>query len=287
LCRLDEAASPARIDVSSDLDAFDPKGTYGAAARDYAEASSRWQFLSDRALAGVNLRAGDRVLDVACGPGGTALAAASLVGSTGEVTAVDIAPQMLEIVRERAAAAGLTNVTLVEADMSALDSLPVGSPTFDAVVCVLGLFFANDMVQAARSMWNRVAPQGRLVVTTLGTEVFAPMLEVFMDAATAECPSLDVELPWRRTEAPTVVIEILREAGVSTVDVHEETGRVSVDGLTGWWSLVIGSGLRRVVTEVGPDAAARIRSRTEAWMAEHELTSVTMTGVHFTSLQKP
>jgi SAM-dependent methyltransferase len=273
--------------MTGDLDAFDPKGTYGAAARDYAAASSRWQLLSDRALAGIDLRAGDRVLDVACGPGGTALAAASMVGPTGEVVAVDIAPEMLEIVRERATAAGLTNITLVEDDMTTLDGLPVARPQFDAVVCVLGLFFAPDMVQAARSMWGRVAPDGRLAVTTLGAHVFSPMLEVFMDAATEECPSLDVGLPWRRTEEPDAVVEMLHEAGIPTVEVYEDTARLPVDGPNGWWSLVMGSGLRRIVTEIGPSAAARVRARNEAWMTAHDLTRVRMTGLRFTSGRKP
>jgi SAM-dependent methyltransferase len=266
----------------SGIESFDPKGTYGAAAHDYAAASSRWQFLSDRTLAEVDLRAGQRVLDVACGPGRTALAAASIVGPTGEVVAVDIAPQMLDIVRDRAARAGLTNVVVVEDDMTMLEALAVERPPFDAVICVLGLFFADNMVQAVRSMWNRVARHGTLAITTLGANVFSPMLEVFMEAAAEECPSLEIGLPWQRTQQPSVVVELLYEAGLASVALHETDGRVTIDGPNGWWSLVMGTGLRRIVTEIGPDAAARVRSRTEAWMAARNVTSVSMTGLHFT-----
>lgn len=72
---------------------------------------------------------------------------------------------MLDLVRDRARGAGLTNVTAIEGDMNALDQLPVSSGPFDAVICVLGLFFADDMVKAVESMWRRVGPGGVLGIT--------------------------------------------------------------------------------------------------------------------------
>src|SRR3954462_1059456 len=55
-------------------------------------------------------RAGERVLELACGAGGTGLAAAPLVGAAGEVVLSDIAPEMTAIAAARPESLGLTNV---------------------------------------------------------------------------------------------------------------------------------------------------------------------------------
>ena len=55
-------------------------------------------------------RSGERVLELACGPGGVGIAAAELVGPAGEVVLSDVAAQMTAIAAARAAALGLGNV---------------------------------------------------------------------------------------------------------------------------------------------------------------------------------
>ena len=58
------------------------------------------------------LKPGMRVLDAGCGPGRVTIPAAKLVGSKGEVVALDIQPAMLDMARQRAKSAGLENVRL-------------------------------------------------------------------------------------------------------------------------------------------------------------------------------
>jgi ubiquinone/menaquinone biosynthesis C-methylase UbiE len=84
---------------------------------------------------------GERVLDVPCGAGPSVVAAAERVGDTGSVLGVDFAPRMLAIAAERVSARGLRNVELRAGDLTAL-GLDLAS--FDAVMCVLGIFFVDD-----------------------------------------------------------------------------------------------------------------------------------------------
>src|SRR5689334_13161533 len=66
--------------------------------------------ITERMLTLAALEPGERVLDLACGPGGAGLAAAERVGPTGEVTLSDVATEMTAIAAARAARRGITNI---------------------------------------------------------------------------------------------------------------------------------------------------------------------------------
>lgn len=71
-------------------------------------------------LADAGLRAGMSAVDIGCGPGFFTLPAAEIVGPAGRIYAVDISPQMLQAVEEKARAAGLHNIQPVQAEESAI-----------------------------------------------------------------------------------------------------------------------------------------------------------------------
>jgi ubiquinone/menaquinone biosynthesis C-methylase UbiE len=97
---------------------------------------------------------------VPCGSGPSVVLAAQGVGSSGHVVGIDFAEQMVAIAREKADDAGLDNVTLSVADMTTLDASQF--EPFDAVVCSLGLFFAEDMTGLLRSLVRLIRPDDRL-----------------------------------------------------------------------------------------------------------------------------
>src|SRR5262249_37319049 len=137
-CAASATSCPAGRSKGRTVAEFDAQGTYDDAATDYEDASRDfWQYLSVRAVERARLRPGDRVLDVPGGAGPSVVGAAESVGDTGSVLGVDFAARMLAIAAEKVEARGLRNVELRTGDMTALGLEPA---SFDAVICVLGIF---------------------------------------------------------------------------------------------------------------------------------------------------
>jgi SAM-dependent methyltransferase len=128
--------------------------TYAAAADHYRlPALSFWDRFGSARVARLPLAPGHRVLDLCCGAGASALPAARAVGPGGQVLGVDLAVPLLELARARAAGEGLANVEFRHCDATRTQ-LPDGS--FDAVVCVFGVFFVRDMTAFAAEMMRAI-----------------------------------------------------------------------------------------------------------------------------------
>lgn len=104
----------------------------------------------------LDLVPGERVLDVACGSGNGAIAAARR--SWGNVVGVDFVPALLERGRERAATERL-DIEFVEGN--AMD-LPAGDGEFDVVMSIFGAMFAADQEKAAAELLRACKPGGRI-----------------------------------------------------------------------------------------------------------------------------
>ena len=108
---------------------------------------------------GLDVRSGMEVLDLGCGDGTTALPAAELGAN---VLGVDIARNLVAAGRERAAAAGLTNVCFEEGDAS--DLAGIVDNRFDLVVSIFGAMFAPRPFDVAREMVRVARRGGRIVM---------------------------------------------------------------------------------------------------------------------------
>lgn len=103
----------------------------------------------------VGLRPGQRLLDVASGPGTAALLAAERVGTDGGVLGVDISDNF--VARATSAAAGHTQVRFARHPM---ESLALADASFDAVTCVLGLMYAAPVSAALGEVVRVLVPGG-------------------------------------------------------------------------------------------------------------------------------
>jgi SAM-dependent methyltransferase len=126
---------------------------------DYARTARFLEPAAGEVLDAVGAGAGDALLDVACGTGNVALAAAA---RGARVVGVDGAEALLVQARERAAAAG-ADVELRAGDVGAL---PVADGAFDAVVSVFGVIFAPDADRACAELVRALRPGGRLALTS-------------------------------------------------------------------------------------------------------------------------
>jgi SAM-dependent methyltransferase len=250
---------------------------YDDASTDYEDASRDfWQYLSARTVDRLRLQPGERVLDVPCGTGPSLVAAAELVGPSGAVVGVDFAERMLSITREKVAARRLGNVELQVGDMTALERPEV---PFDAVVCVLGIFFVPDMAAVVRSFRGLVHPDhGRVGVTVLGERFFDPLRDVFVDAVGDVEPGLVPIQPWCRTDTEAALGDLFEDAGYAEVTIETEDEVLPLSSPDDWWRIVMGSGLRRTVTSLERSKAAEVRRRCEAYIREEHVTEVVLRG---------
>jgi SAM-dependent methyltransferase len=110
---------------------------------------------------GLEVGAGDRVLELAAGPGVLGTTWAELTGPAGQVVLSDIAPGMVEVAGRRNA--HLSNTEVVVLDLASIDR-PSGS--FDVVACRMGLMFAPEPGIALREIHRVLAPGGRFGALT-------------------------------------------------------------------------------------------------------------------------
>lgn len=115
------------------------------------------------ALDEVAVRPGERVLEVAVGPGATFVEILRRVGPAGTVTGVDLSPRMLESTRRRARRAGWTEVDLEEADAR---RLPQPDGTFDILFnsYMLDLIPLGEMPDVLGEFLRVLKPGGRLAL---------------------------------------------------------------------------------------------------------------------------
>jgi ubiquinone/menaquinone biosynthesis C-methylase UbiE len=178
---------------------FDPVAFKDAQRTDWQIAAPGWRKWYDVLEAGgeivsrtlvelAGIGPGDTVLDVATGYGEPALTAARIVAPTGRVLATDIAGDMLEFGRSRAAQADLGNVEFVEADAEALS---FDDESFDAILCRQGLQFLPDASGTLKRFRTFLKRDGRLAAAVWGppdTVQFARPVSVILTALDLPAP---------------------------------------------------------------------------------------------------
>jgi ubiquinone/menaquinone biosynthesis C-methylase UbiE len=173
---------------------------------DYAD--TRGAVITDRLLELSAPGPGERVLELACGPGGVGIAAAGLVGPAGEVVLSDVAAEMTAIAAARAAAAGLGNVRTLTLD---LDDLGQPDQAYDVVLCREGLMFALDPAHAVAEIRRILRPGGRVALAVWGPRARNPWLSLVFDAVSAQ---LGVTLPPPGVPGPFALDDPERLAGL-------------------------------------------------------------------------
>jgi SAM-dependent methyltransferase len=131
------------------------------------------------ALDALRLSPGDRILDVGCGPGATTAEAARRAAPGGRAVGIDISGVLLALARRRAAEAGVSNVSFVQAD--AQTHSPDGGP-FDAIISRFGVMFFADPRAAFARLHECCAPGARLAFVCWQPLAENPWYRVSADA---------------------------------------------------------------------------------------------------------
>lgn len=150
------ASSPARESAPQpDLAALKARQQGTWSSGDYAVVGTTLQIVGEQLCESLDVRAGQKMLDVAAGNGNASLAAAR---RWCDVVSTDYVPALLGRARERAAAERL-KIEFQEADAEAL---PFPDGGFDAVVSTFGVMFTPDQDKAAAELMRVCRPGGKI-----------------------------------------------------------------------------------------------------------------------------
>ena len=174
------------------------------------------------------LGSGQRLLDVACGTGIFARAAAELVGQEGSVVGLDVNDGMLEVARMRASA--------IEWRLGRAEAIPFDDQSFDVVACQFGLMFFEDQPAAISEMARVLRTPGTLVVSVWDSLEHSPGYA----SMTALLQRLFGDEAASAMGAPFCLgdVEVLRglfvEAGLPEVEIHTREGTARFPSIESW-----------------------------------------------------
>jgi ubiquinone/menaquinone biosynthesis C-methylase UbiE len=247
--------------------------TYNAAADSYDDsANSFWDRFGLRTIERLGLQPGSRILDVCCGSGASAIPAAEKVGPKGHVLGIDLAENLLELARTKAAKRALRNVEFRIGDI--LD-LGLAKNDFDAAICGFGIFFVPDMTAAIRKLWNAVRPGGKLAITTWGPRFFEPATTAFWNSVREVRPDLYKGFnPWDRICEPQALLRLLTESGVRDVEVAAEDGQHPIPSPEAWWAAVLGTGYRGTIDQLDVEEMEYVRTANLYYIRDEGIRSV-------------
>jgi ubiquinone/menaquinone biosynthesis C-methylase UbiE len=159
------------------------------ASGDFAIIGTTLQLVGESLCEVAGARAGSLVLDVACGNGNAALAAARRFC---DVTAIDYVPALLARAQERARAER-QSIRFLEADA---ERLPFADGSYDLVLSTFGVMFAPDQRRAAHELLRVCKPGGRIALTSWTPEGFIGEVLRMVGRYVPPAPGLASPLQW-------------------------------------------------------------------------------------------
>jgi ubiquinone/menaquinone biosynthesis C-methylase UbiE len=185
-----------------------------------AEAVRNWGMpVSVAMVDSLGLQPGQRVLELACGPGDTGFMAAELVRPGGTLISSDGAESMLEVARARAAQLGIDNVEFRQLELEWID---LETASVDAVLVRWGIMLTVDPPAAAREIRRVLKPGGHAALAVWGARERNPWALIpgaaMMELGHAEPPDPAAPGPFALAEDGRLA-ELLDDAGFTEVEV--------------------------------------------------------------------
>jgi SAM-dependent methyltransferase len=170
MCEIGTYASPTQLQTAvPDFSAIKTRQKATWASGDFAVIGTTVQIVGESLAEAVDVRAGERVIDVAAGNGNATLAAARRFA---DVTSTDYVAALLEKGKARAQAEGLK----IAFEVADAEALPFADSSFDVALSTFGVMFSPDHTRAAREMLRVVRDGGRIGLANWTPEGFIGQL---------------------------------------------------------------------------------------------------------------
>lgn len=158
-------------------------------AGDFAKIAPRAQIVGEILCEAIPVYAGDRVIDIGCGTGNTAFAAARRMA---QVSAVDPVPDLLQKAKERASFEGLE----IDFREGGAESIAFDDASFDVALSTFGMIFSEDPAASVREAARVLRPGGRLGLTSWSTSSLNFRLFEICAKARPGLRSIEVACQW-------------------------------------------------------------------------------------------
>ncbi len=173
---------------------------------------------------GLELASGQRVLDIATGPGEPALTIAGEVGPEGEVVGIDLSDRMIDRARENAKRAGVSNATFQRMDA---EDMAFEAGSFDAVVCRSSLQIMTAPAKVLQEVARVLKPGGRFAASVWASPgERSPALHAIIGPMLRHCTPDDtgyIPTPYE-LGGPRTLVEMIQAAGLE-VDAERRVSR--------------------------------------------------------------
>jgi ubiquinone/menaquinone biosynthesis C-methylase UbiE len=225
--------------------------------RQYAAPVSHWM------IDALELQPGDRVLELAAGPGETGFLAAELIAPGGSLICSDQSDAMLKVARARAAELGLSDVDFRVINAESI-ALPVAS--IDAVLCRWGYMLMIDPQAAFVETRRVLSPGGRLALAVWDTVEANPWLaipvQVIAEHGLGE--PIDPQAPGAfALSDPDTLTAHLEEAGFTEIEIDAVDLERRAPNFEAWWEMQLdlspsGEAVRKADPAVASAVAAEV-----------------------------
>jgi len=213
-------------------------------------------------------RDGQRMLEVAAGPGDTGFLVAPLLGS-GRLVSTDLSPSMVDAARKRGAELGITNADYRTLDAQAMD---LGDASFDGVLCRWGFMLMPDPAAALRECRRILVPGGRLVFAVFTGPEKNPFASVpariLIEMGHLPAPSSAWQPGILALADRTRLESLLHDAGFASPNIEAVAMTWTFAGIDDYWRFLIElTALGPLVRSISDDVRSEFRDRLNARLA--------------------
>lgn len=222
---------------------FDVKGGFDELSEFYDSDELRFFLDSSKLMVKeLDLTGVKNILDVATGTGHTAIEMAKII-PYGSITGIDISRSMLE--KAEFKRGNLSNVEFKQHDMTFLELL---YGKYDLITCSFGTYFAKDMVQFFKSVFDKLTEDGKIVLLNFAEESFMPYGMLFVKDLGKM--GFFKEFPPSFSIQNRRCLDSLNMAKFENVKIIEKQLQYTIKNPAEWWKIIWGTACRSFLADL-------------------------------------